>query len=209
MYSHAIDEASGNISGAMDSYNIRLDRGSADFNVPHRFVASWAYLLPFRSSGVLKQVVEGWQLNGVLSLYNGLPFSVGSASNTLNNGKSTRANRVCGGSLPNPTVADWFNLSCFTPPGPQQWGNAGRNILQGPGTKQLDFSVFKNFPLSSDTSRYLQFRSEFFNILNIPQFNNPSATAGAPGAGTVVSAGSPRTLQRISREIQFALKLYW
>jgi hypothetical protein len=208
-YSHAIDYASGNISTPMDSYNIRLDRGNADFHVPHRFVPSWTYLLPFHANGALKQIVQGWQLNGILSLYSGLPFSVGSATNTLNNGKNTRANRVCGGSLSNPAVAGWFNLNCFTPPGPQQWGNGGRNILQGPATKQLDFSAFKDFPLSSDSSRYLQFRSEFFNILNIPQFNNPNATSGAPGAGTLTSAGSPRTLQRISREIQFALKLYW
>ncbi len=208
-YSHAIDEASGNIVTPMDSHNIRLDRGSADFNVPHRFVASWAYLLPLHASGVLKQVVQGWQLNGIVSLYSGLPFSVGSASNTLNIGKGTRADRLCGGSLANPTVADWFNLGCFATPGTLQWGNGGRNILMGPPTRQLDFSVFKDFPLSADGSRYLQFRSEFFNILNIPQFNNPSATFGAPGAGTVTSAGSPRTLQRISREIQFALKLYW
>ncbi len=208
-YSHAIDETSGNIATTMDSYHIRLDRGSADFNVPHRFVASWTYLLPFQATGVLKQVVQGWQLNGILSLYSGLPFSVGSASNTLNNGKSTRADRLCNGSLSNPTVADWFNLSCFAIPGTLLWGDGGRNILHGPDTRVFDFSVFKDFPLSSDTSRYLQFRSEFFNLLNIPQFNNPAATFGAPGDGTVTSSGSPRTLQRISREIQFSLKLYF
>jgi hypothetical protein len=100
-----------------------------------------------------------------------------------------------------------------------QWGNSGRNILQGPGTKDIDFSVFKNFHVAE--SKNLQLRAEFFNLFNTPQFNNPSAVAPTPSAtsttlvpnltagspyGTIASAGAPTTFQRISREIQFAAK---
>jgi hypothetical protein len=101
-------------------------------------------------------------------------------------------------------VSEWFNTAAFVNPGPQQWGDSGPNILQGPGTKNVDFSVFKNIKLTEGKST-LQLRSEFFNIFNTPQFNNPNATVGG-GFGTITSAGSPVTLQRISREIQLAAK---
>jgi len=68
----------------------------------------------------------------------------------------------------------------------------------------VDFSVFKNFHLSE--ARSLQIRGEFFNLFNTPQFNNPANTVGASNFGTISSAGSPNTLQRISREIQLAAK---
>lgn len=98
-------------------------------------------------------------------------------------------------------------------------GKSGRNILQGPGTKNIDFSIFKNSQVAE--SKMLQIRGEFFNLFNTPQFNNPSAVGPTPAAtsttllsnvmggsahGTISSAGSPTTSQRISREIQLAVK---
>jgi outer membrane receptor protein involved in Fe transport len=221
-YSHALDYASFNSSSGglafMDSYNHRLDYGNADFNVPSRFAGSATYLLPFRASGALRQAVEGWQVNAIVSLWDGIPFSVWSATNTLNIGSGapfssggSRAELIGpgNGSLPpgERTVQQWFNTAAFTTPPPQQFGDAARNSLQGPATKQLDLSLFRNFPLGE--SKSLQFRAEFFNFFNTPQFNNPSYIIGAPGAGTITSAGSPYTFQRLSREIQMALKFYF
>jgi hypothetical protein len=216
-YSHATDYASLDIGsgGALftDSYNQRLDYGNADFNIPQRFVASTTYLLPFHAKGLWRPIVEGWQANGILSLYDGVPFSVLSATNTLNIGSGSRAELIGpgNGSLPggDRTVQHWFNVGAFSAPPTLQFGDAARNSLEGPATKQLDFSAFKNFALGEDTGRSLQFRAEFFNIFNTPQFNNPVATIGAPGAGAIVSAGSPYTFQRLSREVQLALKLYF
>ena len=208
-YSHNIDFGSIQFPGFMDSYHAKLDRGSADYDIRNRFVASWTYQIPLKAAGLLSHVVQGWQVNGILSLYNGLPFSVGSATNTLNIGSGTRADRTCNGTLPSPTVSRWFDVNCFVPPGAQKFGNGGRNILEGPDTKQLDFSFFKNFALNAHETRALQFRVESFNLFNRPQFNNPSSTLGTPDAGTIRSAGSPITLQRTSREIQVAVKLYW
>lgn len=101
-------------------------------------------------------------------------------------------------------MKQWFNTADFANPGAQQWGDSGRNILEGPGTKNVDFSLFKSTSLREGST--LQLRAEFFNLFNTPQFNNPTATVG-PGFGTISSAGSPNTLQRISREIQLAAKV--
>jgi hypothetical protein len=209
-WSHTID-VTDQFGGVMDIRNIDIDRGNAPFDVRHRLVSSWNYALPFRASGALRQLVEGWQVNGIVSLYGGLPFTVNSATNTLNIGSGTRADRLRDGNLPSDqqTVQRWFDTEAFTAPGTQRFGNAGRNILRGPGTKQLDFSLFKAFPLAADLARRVEFRAELFNITNTPQFNNPAASFGSPGFGTISSAGAPLTLQRTSRQIQLALKLYF
>jgi hypothetical protein len=138
---------------------------------------------------------------------------VQSATNGLNIAASSRADYAGAGdgSLPESarTLQRWFNTASFSAPAPLHFGNVGRNTLAGPGTKQLDFSVFKNFVLKEGSARSLQFRAEAFNLTNTPQFNNPVSTIGAPGAGAIISAGSPNTFQRVSREVQVALKLYF
>jgi hypothetical protein len=213
-YSHALDYISQNpgSGGAtfLNTYNHKYEYGNSDFNIPNRFIASWNYLLPFKHDGFLHWAVNGWQLNGILSLYDGLPFTVYSATNTLNIGGTSHAQYAgtANGTLPSgkQSVAEWFNVAAFTTPGLLQWGNVGRNTLSGPPTRQLDASLFKNFKFGEGLTN-LQFRTEVFNLLNTPQFNNPAATIGAAGVGTITSSGSPYTLQRLSREIQFALKL--
>ncbi|MBV9265164.1 MAG: TonB-dependent receptor, partial [Acidobacteriaceae bacterium] len=216
-WSHALDYASfDSTSGGtpvMDTYNRRLDYGNSDYDIRHRFVASTTYLLPFKATGPLRYAIEGWQINAILNLYTGLPFTVQSATNTLNNGSSSRAELIGpgDGSLPSEqrTLQHWFNTAAFSAPPALQFGDAGRNTLRGPGTKELDLSAFKNFYFSSEKTTNLQLRAEAFNVTNTPQFNNPISTVGAPGVGAITSAGSPYTLQRLSREVQLAVKLYF
>jgi hypothetical protein len=212
-WSHAIDISSSNYNGWMNYWARYLDRGNADFDARHRFVTSWNWVLPFHSSGRKSLLVGGWQVNGILSLYNGLPFSVSSATNTLNNGAGSRADFVPGVNPEIPvgqrTLAQWFNIAAFRAPGTLQYGNSGRNILRGPGTAQADMSLFKDFWLSEDRARRLQFRAECFNVSNTPQFNNPNSTIGSTAAGTISAAGAPLTFQRTSRQIQLAMKLYF
>ncbi|HZP03469.1 MAG TPA: carboxypeptidase regulatory-like domain-containing protein [Terracidiphilus sp.] len=210
-YSHALDENSSNPGTIVNSYNKHADYGNSDQDIPNRFVGSVNYSLPFNGSGVFRPLVRGWQVNAIVTYSDGIPFSVISGSNSLGvaDGIVPRAQFVGtngNGSLPSGqrTLKQWFNTAAFSNPGAQQWGNSGRNILQGPGTKNVDFSAFKTVPLREGAS--LQLRSEFFNLFNTPQFNNPNATVG-PGFGTISSAGSPNTLQRVSREIQFAAKV--
>jgi hypothetical protein len=212
-WSHGIDDSSANYNAFMNSYNRNLDRGSADYDSRNRFVASWTWAFPLHAQGFAKGVVNGWQLNGILSLYNGLPFSVNSATNTLNNGSGSRASILPGavGSLPvdQRSVNRWFNIAAFTAPGPQQFGNTGRNILRGPGTSQADLSLFKNLNFTKVETRRIQFRAEVFNVSNTPQFNNPNASIGTAPAGTITSAGTTYLFQRTSRQVQLALKLYF
>jgi hypothetical protein len=211
-YSHSLDENSSNPGNIVNSYNLGADYGNSDQNIPSRFVGSINYSLPFRGSGIARPFVQGWQLNAILTYSDGIPFSVLAGANTLGiaDGIAPRAQFVGAGgngSLApgNRTLKKWFDTSAFANPGGQQWGNSGRNILQGPGTKDADFSVFKTIPLHEAAN--LQLRSEFFNLFNTPQFNNPSATAGTSTFGTISSAGSPNTLQRVSRQIQLAAKI--
>ena len=216
-YSHNLDENSSSTGALVNAYNQHADYGNSDYDIPSRFIGSVIYRLPFQGSGWLRPVVRGWQLNAILNYSDGLPFSVLTGSNGLNIADSIvpRAQLVAGngnGSLPSNkrgiTVANpWFNTAAFKNPGTQNWSdyNSGRNTLQGPGTKNVDFSVFRNIKLTERFSG--QLRSEFFNLFNTPQFNNPNATTGSASFGTITSAGSPLTLQRISREIQLAVKI--
>jgi hypothetical protein len=208
-YSHALDEGSGDSASVLNPYNIRADYGNADYNIPNRFVASSNYQLPFKGSGRLGAFERGWQVNAIGQFFDGLPFSVSSSSG-IGDGLTPRAQLLPGfgnGSLPKGqrTLSHWFNTAAFANPAAGTWGNSGRNILQGPGTKEVDFSLFKDTHLAE--SKVLQLRAEAFNLANTPQFNNPNATVGSPAIGIVSSAASESTFQRTERQIQFAAKI--
>jgi hypothetical protein len=81
--------------------------------------------------------------------------------------------------------------------------------LYGPGTKQLDLSLFKSFRFGEKAARRLEFRVEAFNVFNTPQFNNPNAGIGFAGVAQITSVGTPTVFQRTSRQIQMAMKLYF
>ena len=214
-YSHALDDNSGTslgYGGAVNYYDQRADYGNSDLNIPNRLVGSATYNLPFVGSGFYKPLVQGWQVNAIASYSDGLPFSVLAGANTLNISDSItpRAQLIAAsgnGALAtnHRTIKEWFDTTAFANPGAQQWGNSRRNSLQGPGTKDIDLSVFKNLAIREKAQ--LQLRLETFNLFNTPQFNNPGATVGTPSFGTISSAGSPTTLQRTSREIQLAAKI--
>jgi hypothetical protein len=153
--------------------------------------------------------VGGWNLNGIVSLSTGFPFTASLATPVANTGTSSRPNCVSDPTLSDPTPSRWFNTAAFATPALYTFGNCGRSILSGPGTHELDLNLEKNTYISSDRGRYLQFRVEAFNLFNTPQFNNPNASIGSPTAGTISSAGQPADFTRTSRQIQLALKLYF
>ena len=213
-YSHALDEGSAESAGVSNPYNLRYDYGNADYDVPNRFVASSNYQLPFKGSGLLGPLERGWQLNAIGQFYDGTPFSVGSTL-ALGDGLSSRAILLPGygnGSLPKgqrglTAAHPWFNTAAFAVPASNSftYGNSGRNSLEGPGTKYVDFSIFKDTHLTE--SKVLQLRAEAFNLANTPQFNNPNSTAGTAADGSISGAGSDLTFQRTARQIQFAAKI--
>jgi len=144
----------------------------------------------------------GWQATSIITLQSGAPFSVSLATPTANTGTFTRPNRVCNGNLPSSqqTISEWYDIACFVAP-PPYVGNTGRNVLIGPGLTTWDLGADKDFRL---TERFgLQFRSEFFNVLNRANFGLPSASIGATSAGTITSVITN------ARQIQFALRLHW
>jgi len=219
-YAHSLDNSSGNTNaaGIQNAQNLHVYRGNSDFDIRHRLVLSWSYELPFgrgkefvgSARGPLQAIVGGWRVNSIDTFSNGFPFTPVMVSSLLNSGSVTQwPNRIGSGHLSNPTILQWFNPADFVSPGNYIFGNSGRNILFGPGTKQIDLSVFKDFALNESASRRLQFRAEGFNVLNTPQFNNPNAQIGNAAVATITSAGAPLLFQRTSREIQLALKLYF
>lgn len=113
-----------------------------------------------------------------------------------------RPQRLGSGKLSNPTINEWFDYTALTAPGCFCYGDTARNILSGPGLRDWDFSLSKEFPVRERIR--IQFRAEFFNLTNTPAFGLPIADVQAgPGvSGAIFSAGAPR-------EVQFALKLYF
>jgi hypothetical protein len=207
-YSHSLDESTGSPGSVVNPYSIAADYGNSDMDIPNRFVASSTYELPFKASGKLNPFVQGWQVNGIVQLYDGFPFSVSSSSG-VGDGLTPRAQLVAGhgnGSLPSGerTLAKWFDTTAFTNAAAGTWGDSGRNILQGPATKNVDFSLFKNTHITE--GKVLQLRAEFFNLFNTPQFNNPAATVGAATIGKISGAGSEPLFQRLERQIQLGAK---
>ena len=138
-------------------------------------------------------------MNGINTFQTGLPFTPTLATTTINTGTGQRPDRIADGKLSDPTVDRWFDTSAFTTPAQFTYGNAGRNILYGPGRVNFDFSLFKEFRIREEMR--LQFRSEIFNLLNTAQFDLPNASIGAGNAGTITGiVGTPR-------QIQFGLKV--
>jgi hypothetical protein len=218
-FAHSIDNSSGNSNGTgiQNPANLGLYRGNSDFDIRHNVVLSWTYSFPFGrgkkfasdARGAREALIGGWRLNSIDTFKRGAPFTPVMVSSLLNSGSAVQwPNRIGSGNLDNRSIRAWFNIADFVSPGNYTYGNSGRNILFGPGTRQVDLSLFKDF-VFNERGRRLEFRSEAFNVLNTPQFNGPNVQIGNAAAGTITSAGAPLLFQRTSRQIQLALKLYW
>src|SRR6185503_3040159 len=112
-------------------------------------------------------------------------------------GNNCRPNRIGNGTLPSDerSIAEWFDTSAFVIPSPQAYGNAGRNILRGPGSTNIDLGFSRSFQWSGTETRRLQIRSEFFNALNHTNFGLPVHSTDSPAMGTITSAASARVIQ--------------
>ena len=214
-WSKSIDDASNFFSSAGDpnfpqnSYNVAAERGRSNFDVAHRLSVSYSYALPFHRSGggLDAKLVNGWETFGILTLQSGRPFTVallseidnsGTGRSILGFGNNDRPNLIANPELSNSTTDRWFNTDAFAFPAPGTFGNAGRNILDGPSFQNFNASLVKNTALTEDIN--LQFRVETFNFFNHPNFNLPDNFLGSPTFGRITSARDPR-------HIQFGLKL--
>src|SRR5580658_6320173 len=230
-YSHALDDASDASLGSQNQGDFRLqtapylEYGNADFDVRHRFVTNFVYDLPFGNgqkfgsnlTGVANQLVGNWQVTGIVTAQTGNWF-------TPTDDLVNISNSDCGGAVFNcarPNVVGnpngahclpgtLFNTCAFAPNGVEgTFGNAGRNIILGPGLQNWDLSFIKEFPVREQM--HFEFRAEFFNIWNHPnlQFADPTTTnenfsieRGATQFGFPTASLAPRL-------VQFALKFYF
>jgi hypothetical protein len=201
--------ASGNFP--QDAYNMDADYGPLPFDVPHRFVASFIYELPvgrgrtFEPQGALGALAGGWIVNGILTLNDGLPFTVG-ANDTAGTGAGRNNRATCvGDPLPDgfeQTNARWFDTTAFTGNAPFTYGTCGYNSLRGPGSKSMNLSVFRTVPLPSE--RRLEFRVEAFNLFNWVNYGFPGANVSNANSFGIIS-----TSRLDPREVQLAVKFYF
>jgi hypothetical protein len=208
-WAHGINDV-GNISsgngangyGLVPSAVATLDRGNSDIDIRHRFAATFNYELPFGKglTGRARYLASGWQVNGIFAWETGLPFTVTDGTPEIGTGASSdRPNRVSTGTLANPSLSEWFDITAFAPQPLGTVGNSPRNPLYGPHQRHFDFSLFKDFRLYERA--VLEFRAEAFNISNTPNFGEPNSVLRTAGFGSISST----TLD--PREVQFALKL--
>ncbi len=150
---------------------------------------------PVFQSTVLRWAVTGWQIAPIFTAHSGSYFSISTGQdNTL--GVVTRPNVITNPTLSNPTIQRWFNTSAFAVPAAGQYGNMGRDTIEGPGFWDLDVALSRNFPLTE--RQRLDFRAEAFNVLNHARFNNPGSTMTALSSFGVIQsteAQDPRILQ--------------
>jgi hypothetical protein len=206
--------ASGNPTGCgfQDVRNLRLERSVANEDVPHRFVASGLYELPFgkgrRYAASLPAVAEaafgGWSMGSILVYTSGRPYSPtvgGNPANTTSGfGIVNRPNVVGDPYSGERTLVRDFNTAAFAPNNRFEIGTAGRNILRQRRFFNWDFSALKNFQIQEKLK--LQFRVEAFHFTNTPRFGLAGATVGTADFGRITSADTGRNLQ-------LGLKLIW
>jgi hypothetical protein len=145
-------------------------------------------------------LLSGWQFNAVGAMQTGQTFSIQNASARDNTGSGDRPNLAGDPYSTRQTPNQWFNTAAFVAQPLYTVGNVGRNTMYGPPMRSLDFSTFKDFKLKEQTT--LQFRAEFFNILNHPNLGQPANSLGASNFGVISSTGN-----YLPRNIQLALKL--
>ena len=192
---------------AQNPFDLAAERGRSMFDARNRLALSYEWSIPFwnQPRSWYQHALAHWQLNGITTLMSGTPFTVYTDTDVSLQGSAPEisgfsSNRPDIISSPNNgprTVQEWFSLGAFQQLSPVtqagQFGSEGRNVIQGPGLAQWDFSAFKNVPLSE--SKSLQFRAEFFNIFNRANFRLPNNDISSPTFGQIQQALPPRLIQ--------------
>jgi hypothetical protein len=229
-FSHGLADFGDNLTAGplpQNSYNYAAEMSNSNLDIRNRFVGNFVWELPFGqgkrwlSSGGASRWVGDWQFNGIVTLQTGSPYSV-TASNDGLLGFNRNVYPNCvgdpfAGATTNPslytTTGFLINPAAFAQPAPGTFGTCAPRKFYGPGIQMFDLSLFKNFRFTERW--YLQFRTEFFNAFNHPNFAAPNANIANPGSFGKVSSTLAPILGTDSggpgdpREIQFALKLYF
>ncbi len=201
----------------LDRNDLRRDWGPSALDIASQAVISGSYELPVgngkpwlrNASGLEGKLIGGWQLNGIVTLLTGFPFTPQIGSNRSGDGDTRNPDRPSvSSSFTGPVLSDspnqWFNPGAFVLPTAGTYGNLGRGTLTGPGLAEIDLSLFKNTMVTERLN--LQFRAECFNLLNHANFGTPNAIVFSSGTISP-TAGLITATATTSRQIQFGLKL--
>ncbi len=199
----------GDANFPQNSKNPGAEKARSNFDVRHRLSTGWSYDFPSglgrrlqAKGGFFAELLEGWSTQGIVTLQSGRPLTVAllpeiDNSNTgiasLGFGANNRPDRLASGTLKNPGPDGWFDTGAFAFATYGSFGDSGRNILDGPGYKDVSLSMIKESRISERVD--LQFRAEFFNAFNNVNFHLPDIFLGSPTFGRIQSAGSPRRIQ--------------
>jgi len=197
---------------AQNPFDLAAEHGPSLFDAKNRFVASGSWKLPFarHSTGLTGVLLRGWQLNSIVSANSGTPFTVYDSANValqptnppITGYFASRPDLIGPANDGPHELNEWMSRSAFRRLNPVteagQLGNAGRNIMRGPGLVNIDVSAMKNFRLTEGVT--LPFRAESFNVANHPNFWNPVADINSANFGRILQASPPRLMQ-------FALKI--
>ena len=147
---------------------------------------SYSYAIPWRGA-TMRWMLRGWQLAGSGQAHTGPPFTPNLTNINLALGGAFHPDRILNGTVPNPSVQNWFNLAAFpvVPAGQYRMGTSGRNILDGPGMMALNFSLLRNMQIRE--RQQLQFRWEVFNATNHPNFGLPVPSVNTVTVGTITT----------------------
>ena len=224
-YSHALGNSSNANLGSQNNDGFRWsefpewEHGNLDFDVRNRFIASYTWDLPFGKgqrfggnvSGFINALIGNWEISGITTISSGTWYTVTDVNNFANSDGQQRPDAVVGQNAKGKSCVPgtFFNTCAFTDPPLGSLGNVGINTLNGPGVNNWDISALKTIPVGE--KRRFEFRTEFFNFPNHPNFlfakpgpqnSNNSTTFGTPTFGYVTAAYAPR-------QIQFGLKFYY
>jgi len=198
-FSRLIDDATLISVLPQDSHNLRAERGLADFHMKHRLVFSTTYNLPSR------RFIKGWQVQGIGALQSGTPLSAVLGADIAGTGSPivNRPNLIHDPNISNPTATRFFDPSAFQIPAAGTFGNSGRNVIVGPGIRNVDMALMRSLRLSDSTRG--QFRADFYNVFNNSNFVAPPSMqnfADSPDFGALFVA-------RSARIVQLGLKFLW
>ena len=203
VWAKSIDDADGIVAGSFESFgaqderNLRLERGLSFFDVRRRLAGGYVYTFP--SAPVWRPVFSHWQISGNLTFQDGTPLNpVYYSTDFANSGTPNRPNVVPGVNVNLPSgqrnADHFFNVNAFSAPAPFTFGDAGRDILPGPGNAVVDAALHRRFIIKE--SKSIEFRAETFNLLNHPNIGIPGPYPDfGPFFGKAFSAGNPRRLQ--------------
>ena len=230
-YSRSIDEKSNMIGfgennrdsqWALIPEDPRFDRGLSTFDLRHNMVTNFSYDLPRADlGGFAGTLINGWQFKGIVAFSTGSPVTPTIRNNSARDGRSRgqgarpdlepgKNNNTIIGGLGGSGELPYFDATVFNQPPTGYFGNTGRSTIISPGSATIDFSLVKETPVPSISEQFkVQFRVEFFNAFNRPNFGRPAGQVWRSSTSRNSTAGRIRETTGTSRQIQLGLRLVW